>query len=108
MFTLQGFPVASSEVSAVKNYRNWPLMSVFLCDSPCDVCLLSTDSRMSKNSKVLNLKDKISGNEVDLSLCNLTEVPVRELVSYSAASKHTVVLHSPLLCCGLFPFLFLG
>uniref|UniRef100_A0A3Q4BYA6 Leucine rich repeat containing 59 n=1 Tax=Mola mola TaxID=94237 RepID=A0A3Q4BYA6_MOLML len=25
--------------------------------------------------------DKISGNEVDLSLCNLTEVPVRELVS---------------------------
>lgn len=38
---------------------------------------------MSKNSKVLNLKDKISGNEVDLSLCNLSEVPVRELVSYS-------------------------
>lgn len=37
---------------------------------------------MSKNSKVLNLKDKISGNEVDLSLCNLTEVPVKELVSY--------------------------
>lgn len=37
--------------------------------------------RMSKNSKVLNLKDKISGNEVDLSLCNLTEVPVKELVS---------------------------
>lgn len=36
---------------------------------------------MSKNSKVLNLKDKISGNEVDLSLCNLTEVPVKELVS---------------------------
>lgn len=108
MFKLQGFPVASSEVSAVKNYRNWPLMSVFLCHSPCDVCLLTTDSRMSKNSKVLNLKDKISGNEVDLSLCNLTEVPVRELVSYSAASKHTVVLHSPLLCCGLFPFLFLG
>lgn len=39
---------------------------------------------MSKNSKVLNLKDKINGNEVDLSLCNLTEVPVRELVSYSS------------------------
>lgn len=36
---------------------------------------------MSKNSKVLKLKDKISDNEMDLSLCNLSEVPVRELVS---------------------------
>ncbi|XP_069016346.1 leucine-rich repeat-containing protein 59 [Embiotoca jacksoni] len=41
---------------------------------------------MSKNSKVLNLKDKISGNEVDLSLCNLTEVPVRELALFSKAT----------------------
>ncbi|XP_034050332.1 leucine-rich repeat-containing protein 59 [Thalassophryne amazonica] len=41
---------------------------------------------MSKNSKVLNLKDKISGNEVDLSLCNLTEVPVRELAAYPKAT----------------------
>uniref|UniRef100_A0A3B3Z131 Uncharacterized protein n=1 Tax=Poecilia mexicana TaxID=48701 RepID=A0A3B3Z131_9TELE len=39
---------------------------------------------MSK-PKVLNLKDKISGNEADLSLCNLSEVPVRELVSHPAA-----------------------
>lgn len=43
---------------------------------------------MSKNSKVLNLKDKISGNEVDLSLCNLTEVPVKEL---ALLPKATVV-----------------
>lgn len=43
---------------------------------------------MSKNSKVLNLRDKISGNEVDLSLSNLTEVPVREL---SLFPKATVV-----------------
>ena len=35
---------------------------------------------MSK-SKLINLKDKINGNEMDLSLCNLTEVPVKELVS---------------------------
>ncbi|XP_055005987.1 leucine-rich repeat-containing protein 59 isoform X1 [Boleophthalmus pectinirostris] len=42
---------------------------------------------MSKN-KLLNIKDKIEGNEVDLSLCNLTEVPVREL---AAVSKVTVV-----------------
>nr|XP_043869146.1 leucine-rich repeat-containing protein 59 isoform X1 [Solea senegalensis] len=41
---------------------------------------------MSKNSKVLNLKDKISGNEVDLSLCNLTEVPVRELALFPKAT----------------------
>uniref|UniRef100_A0A3P9B7B4 Leucine-rich repeat-containing protein 59 n=1 Tax=Maylandia zebra TaxID=106582 RepID=A0A3P9B7B4_9CICH len=40
------------------------------------------------NNKVLNLKDKISGNEVDLSLCNLTEVPVRELALFP---KVTVV-----------------
>ncbi|XP_034563950.1 leucine-rich repeat-containing protein 59 isoform X2 [Notolabrus celidotus] len=41
---------------------------------------------MSKNSKVLNLKDKISGNEVDLSLCNLAEVPVRELAFFTKAT----------------------
>ncbi|XP_040923386.1 leucine-rich repeat-containing protein 59 isoform X2 [Toxotes jaculatrix] len=41
---------------------------------------------MSKNSKVLNLKDKISGNEVDLSLCNLTEVPVKELALFPKAT----------------------
>ncbi|XP_047465896.1 leucine-rich repeat-containing protein 59 isoform X2 [Mugil cephalus] len=41
---------------------------------------------MSKNSKVLNLKDKISGNEADLSLCNLTEVPVRELALFTKAT----------------------
>ncbi|XP_053270164.1 leucine-rich repeat-containing protein 59 isoform X1 [Pleuronectes platessa] len=37
---------------------------------------------MSKSSRVLNLRDKISGNEADLSLCNLTEVPVRELALF--------------------------
>ncbi|XP_072312740.1 leucine-rich repeat-containing protein 59 isoform X1 [Eucyclogobius newberryi] len=42
---------------------------------------------MSKN-KLLNIKDKIEGNEVDLSLCNLTEAPVKELAS---VSKVTVV-----------------
>lgn len=41
---------------------------------------------MSKNSKVLNLKDKISGNEVDLSLSNLAEVPVRELALFTKAT----------------------
>uniref|UniRef100_A0A3P8W344 Leucine-rich repeat-containing protein 59 n=1 Tax=Cynoglossus semilaevis TaxID=244447 RepID=A0A3P8W344_CYNSE len=41
---------------------------------------------MSKNSKALNLKDKINGNEVDLSLSNLTEVPVRELSLFPKAT----------------------
>ncbi|KAM4525209.1 leucine-rich repeat-containing protein 59 [Odontesthes bonariensis] len=41
---------------------------------------------MSKNSKVLNMKDKISGNEMDLSLSNLTEVPVRELALFPKAT----------------------
>ena len=27
------------------------------------------------------LKDKLDGNELDLSLCNLSKVPVREIVS---------------------------
>ncbi|CAB1312962.1 unnamed protein product [Coregonus sp. 'balchen'] len=40
---------------------------------------------MSKN-KVLNLKDKIDGNEMDLSLCNLTEVPVKELLEFCSLS----------------------
>ncbi|CAN9508805.1 unnamed protein product [Ophioblennius macclurei] len=41
---------------------------------------------MSKSSKVLNLKDKVSGNEADLSLCNLSEVPVRELALFPKAT----------------------
>ena len=27
------------------------------------------------------LRDKLDGNELDLSLCNLSKVPVREIVS---------------------------
>ena len=42
--------------------------------------VIATGTTMSKG-KVLNLKDKINGNEMDLSLCNLSEVPVKELVS---------------------------
>ncbi|XP_059892276.1 leucine-rich repeat-containing protein 59 [Gadus macrocephalus] len=40
---------------------------------------------MSKG-KVLNLKDKINGNEMDLSLCNLSEVPVKELAALRKAT----------------------
>lgn len=40
---------------------------------------------MSK-SKALNLKDKINGKEMDLSLSNLTEVPVRELAAFPKAT----------------------
>lgn len=54
---------------------------------------------MSKNSKVLNLKDKISGNEMDLSLCNLTEVPVRELVSCVNILDHMKCRHEAVLLC---------
>lgn len=52
---------------------------LFLLVNLC-ACLLP-DVTMSKNSKVLSLKDKINDNEMDLSLCNLSEVPARELVS---------------------------
>ncbi|XP_019726453.1 leucine-rich repeat-containing protein 59 [Hippocampus comes] len=41
---------------------------------------------MSKSNKVLNLKDKISDNEMDLSLCNLTEVPFKELALFTKAT----------------------
>uniref|UniRef100_A0A8C9G667 Uncharacterized protein n=1 Tax=Pavo cristatus TaxID=9049 RepID=A0A8C9G667_PAVCR len=34
--------------------------------------------------KAGSLKDKLDGNELDLSLCGLSEVPVRELVSARA------------------------
>uniref|UniRef100_A0A8D3DAU7 Leucine rich repeat containing 59 n=1 Tax=Scophthalmus maximus TaxID=52904 RepID=A0A8D3DAU7_SCOMX len=42
----------------------------------------SSSSSSSSSSKVLHLKDKVSGNEADLALCNLTEVPVRELPEF--------------------------
>jgi len=38
-----------------------------------------------------NLKDKLEGNELDLSLSNLTTVPVKELVS-TAGSAICVLL----------------
>lgn len=42
----------------------------------------AADGAMSRGSgKGLSLKDKLDGNELDLSLCDLNEVPVRELVS---------------------------
>lgn len=75
----EGFPV-SLQHKLLEMVKILSCMFVFCINS--SVFLLHR-LRMSKNSKVLHLKDKISGNEVDLSLCNLTEVPVRELVSYS-------------------------
>ncbi|XP_077056663.1 leucine-rich repeat-containing protein 59 [Siphateles boraxobius] len=36
--------------------------------------------------KVENIKDKIDGNELDLSLSNLTEVPVKELAAFPKAT----------------------
>lgn len=46
---------------------------------------------MSKG-KAENFRDKIDGNEVDLSLSNLTEVPVKDLVSVLRFLKHYYVL----------------
>lgn len=44
--------------------------------------LSSEEQHINMNKgKVENIKDKIDGNELDLSLSNLTEVPVKELVS---------------------------
>ncbi|XP_035468859.2 leucine-rich repeat-containing protein 59 isoform X1 [Scophthalmus maximus] len=45
-----------------------------------------SSSSSSSSSKVLHLKDKVSGNEADLALCNLTEVPVRELALFPKAT----------------------
>ena len=36
---------------------------------------------MTRKISKEELRDKIDGNELDLSLCNLVKVPVRELVS---------------------------
>ena len=49
---------------------------------------------MSKNT-VLNLKDKVDGNEMDLSLCNLTEVPVKELVGQQRHTHTTLLFITP-------------
>ncbi|KAI5611475.1 leucine-rich repeat-containing protein 59, partial [Silurus asotus] len=37
-------------------------------------------------AKVESLRDKVDGNELDLSLCNLTEVPVKELAAVPKAT----------------------
>uniref|UniRef100_A0A3B3S5N6 Leucine rich repeat containing 59 n=1 Tax=Paramormyrops kingsleyae TaxID=1676925 RepID=A0A3B3S5N6_9TELE len=52
-----------------------------LCDPVVQSCYWAALGKMSKN-KVLNLRDKINDNEVDLSLSNLTEVPVKELPDF--------------------------
>ncbi|KAJ8028547.1 Leucine-rich repeat-containing protein 59 [Holothuria leucospilota] len=40
----------------------------------------------SKNLSKGNLKDKLDGNELDLSLCNLTKVPVKEIAALTKAT----------------------
>ena len=37
-----------------------------------------------------DLKDKLDGNELDLSVCNLSKVPVREIVSASLLTDKNV------------------
>lgn len=69
--------VCSNVINRGDGFRTFVCLFVLL--NFC-ACFLS-DVKMSKNSKVLNLKDKMIDNEMDLSLCNLNEVPVRELVS---------------------------
>lgn len=53
--------------------------------------------------KVENIKDKIDGNELDLSLSNLTEVPVKELVSV-----WSIFMSVPLFTCVFFFIVFIN
>ncbi|MCJ8738806.1 hypothetical protein PDJAM_G00039970 [Pangasius djambal] len=39
-------------------------------------------SKAMNKAKVESLRDKVEGNELDLSLCNLTDVPVKELPEF--------------------------
>lgn len=51
---------------------------------PLETLNLSLNRIMAKaGGKGVNLKDKLDGNELDLSLSDLNEVPVKELVSIS-------------------------
>ena len=43
--------------------------------------LPQVSKNMARKFSKEELKDKLEGNELDLSLCNLVKVPVRELVS---------------------------
>ncbi|KAJ8399795.1 hypothetical protein AAFF_G00409000 [Aldrovandia affinis] len=52
---------------------------------PPNACRTCEKNRMNKG-KAVNLRDKISDNEMDLSLCNLTEVPVKELAAFPKAT----------------------
>lgn len=61
----------------------------------CSICRLQPERRdrsagvtMTKaGSKGGNLRDKLDGNELDLSLSDLNEVPVKELVSTVAGRR---------------------
>jgi hypothetical protein len=44
-------------------------------------CLKKVVKNMARKISKDEIKDKIDGNELDLSMCQLVKVPVRELVS---------------------------
>lgn len=46
---------------------------------------------MTRKLSKEEIKDKFDGEELDLSLCNLAKVPVRELVSVLFASDQRLV-----------------
>lgn len=54
----------------------------------------------SSKKKTVSVRDKLDGNEIDLSLLELTDVPVRELVSFESKYLVTrvVINCTPFLC----------
>ena len=58
----------------------------------------------NKKKQQVSVRDKLDGNEIDLSLLELSEVPVKELVTTSLTllSHHSLfdeLIFSPTGCC---------
>lgn len=57
-------------------------------DFPAGRVLTNWTRKMTRKLSKEEIKDKFDGDELDLSLCNLAKVPVREMVGiFSVRSK---------------------
>lgn len=82
---------------AVKTYFHFNALMALITDHSDFYSVSCEEHHINMiKGKVENIKDKIDGNELDLSLSNLTEVPVKELVSvasdYSLYNYHVYVV----------------
>lgn len=67
------------QVKSKKSCSKWKRISIFsfiICD--CCWAIMQPSNKKKQN---VSVRDKLDGNEIDLSLLELSEVPVKELVT---------------------------